>query len=76
MQSFRNHILQEDAVKAATAKLKPMVGKSVSFTHATTGKKVTGKLSKMKRMGGRSYANVEHPGGATMVPPHHIHQAQ
>lgn len=48
-------------------------GSQVSFTHATTGKKVTGTYKGLKSMGGRSYAHVEHEGGATRVPVHQIH---
>jgi hypothetical protein len=48
-------------------------GSKVSFKHATTGKKVTGTYRGIKRMGGRSYAHVEHKGGATYVPFHDIH---
>jgi hypothetical protein len=76
MQSFKNHSLQEDAVKAAKAKLKPLKGKQVSFTHQRTGEKVTGEYRGMKSMGGRSYAHVETGKAAHRVPPHHIHQVQ
>ena len=48
-------------------------GSAVSFTHATTGKKVTGTYGGLKSMGGRSYAHVEHEGGSTRVPVHQIH---
>ena len=50
-------------------------GSTVSFTNPQ-GQKVTGTYKGMKRMGGRSYAHVEHEKGATMAPPHHIHQVQ
>ena len=77
MQSFQNHLLTEDAVKAAKAKLKPMKGKEVSFTHQQSGDKVSGTYSGLKSMGGRSYAHIDVKGkGAFRVPPHHIHQAQ
>ena len=76
MQAFKNHMLTEDAVKAAKAKLKPMKGKEVSFTHQASGKKITGTYQGMKQMGGRSYAHVETGKDAHRVPPHHIHQAQ
>lgn len=49
-------------------------GSKVSFTHATTGKKVTGTYKGLKQMSGRSYAHVEHGDGATYVPVHQIHQ--
>jgi hypothetical protein len=49
-------------------------GTDVSFTHATTGKKVTGTFKGLKQMGGRSYAHVEHKDGATYVPLHQIHE--
>lgn len=76
MQSFKKHMLQEDAVVAAKKKLKNMKGKEVSFTHQASGKKVTGTYKGMKSMGGRSYAHVEAGDGAHRVPPHHIHQTQ
>jgi hypothetical protein len=76
MQAFKNHMLTEDAVKAAKAKLKPMKGKEVSFTHQASGKKITGTYQGMKQMGGRSYAHVDTGKDAHRVPPHHIHQAQ
>ena len=76
MQSFRAHLTEADAVAAAKAKLKKMKGKQVSFTHSTTGEKITGEYKGLKQMGGRSYAHVETGKAAHRVPPHHIHQAQ
>jgi hypothetical protein len=75
MQSFKAHILEEDAVADAKKRLKTMKGKQVSFTHQSSGKKVTGTYQGMKQMGGRSYAHIETGKGAHRVPPHHIHQA-
>lgn len=51
-------------------------GSAVSFTHSTTGKKVTGEYRGLKQMGGRSYAHVEHDKGATYVPVHQIHESE
>lgn len=51
-------------------------GSVVSFTHSTTGKKVTGEYRGLKQMGGRSYAHVEHDKGATYVPVHQIHESE
>ena len=77
MQSFKAHLLEEDAIADAKKRLKKMKkGSSVSFTNQQTGKKVTGTYRGMKSMGGRSYAHVEHPKGVrepNMVPVHHIH---
>jgi len=76
MQTFSQFNEQMSAADAAKAKLKKMKpGSTVSFTNPQ-GQKVTGTYKGMKRMGGRSYAHVEHEKGATMAPPHHIHQAQ
>lgn len=50
-------------------------GSKVSFTHATSGKKVAGTYQGIKRMGGKSYAHVEHKGGGTYVPFHDIHES-
>ena len=76
MDSFKSHVLYEDAVADAKKKLKSMKGKEVSFTHQASGKKVTGTYQGMKSMGGRSYAHIETGKGAHRVPPHHIHQVQ
>ena len=76
MQSFKAHILEEDAVADAKKKLKKMRGKQVSFTHQASGKKITGTYQGMKSMGGRSYAHIETGREAHRVPPHHIHQTQ
>ena len=76
MNSFKSHLLYEDAVADAKKKLKPMKGKEVSFTHQASGKKVTGTYQGMKSMGGRSYAHIETGKGAHRVPPHHVHQTQ
>jgi hypothetical protein len=50
-------------------------GSQVSFTHATSGKKISGTYQGIKRMGGRSYAHVEHKDGATYVPFRDIHES-
>lgn len=76
MQTLKNYIAEADAAMNAKAKLKKMKGKQVSFTHHSTGKKVTGTYQGMKSMGGRSYAHIETGREAHRVPPHHIHQAQ
>ena len=73
MDSFKSHVMQEDAVADAKKRLKNMKGKEISFTHQPSGKKVTGTYQGMKQMGGRSYAHVETGKGAHRVPPHHIH---
>lgn len=76
MQSFKNHLLEGTAADAAKKKLKGMKGQQVSFTHQTTGEKITGEYKGLKQMGGRSYAHIETGKGAHRVPPHHVHQAQ
>jgi len=76
MQSLKQHIAEASAADAAKAKLKKMKGQQVSFTHQTTGEKITGEYKGLKQMGGRSYAHVETGKSAHRVPPHHIHQAQ
>ena len=76
MQSFKSHIAENAAADAAKAKLKKMKGKEVSFTHQSSGEKVTGTYQGMKSMGGRSYAHIETGKSAHRVPPHHIHQTQ
>ena len=76
MQSFANHSLMEDAVADAKKKLKKMKGQTVSFTHQSTGKKITGTYQGMKRMGAYSYAHIETGKQAHRVTPHHIHQTQ
>lgn len=76
MESFKAHALYEDAVADAKKALKKMKGKEVSFTHHSSGEKITGKYMGLKQMGGRSYAHVETGKDAHRVPPHHIHQAQ
>lgn len=48
-------------------------GSQVSFTHATSGEKVTGEYQGLKNRGGRSYAHVETGSAAHYVPVHHIH---
>jgi len=50
-------------------------GSEVSFTHSTSGKKVTGTFKGIKQMSGRPYAHVEHKDGATYVPVHQIHES-
>jgi hypothetical protein len=66
-----------DRYNAAKKKLQKMKkGSEVSFTHATSGKKVTGTYHGLRNMGGRSFAHVEHGDGATRVPVHQIHQVQ
>jgi len=76
MKTFKNLIEQLSSTDQAKKKLKGMKGKQVSFTHQTSGEKVSGTYKGLKQMGGRSYAHVEHEKGATYVPPHQIHQAQ
>ena len=82
MESFSKFI-EEDAsgkpVKISgggkSVTLKP--GQNVSFTHAQTGKKVTGTFRKRAVMGGRHYAHVSMPDGTGMyVPPHHLNEAK
>ena len=73
MDSFKSHVMQEDAVADAKKRLKNMKGKEVSFTHQPSGKKVTGTYKGMKQMGGRSYAHVNSDQGAHYVPVHQIH---
>lgn len=65
-----------DAATNAKKMLKGMKGKTVSFTHQASGKKVSGEYQGLKQMGGRSYAHVETGKSAHRVPPHHIHQTQ
>lgn len=48
-------------------------GSQVSFTHATSGEKVTGTYKGLKNRGGRSYAHVETGSAAHYVPVHQIH---
>lgn len=77
MQKFKTFVTEGEAIAAAHEKLKKMKKDSnVSFTHATSGEKVSGKYKGLKRMGGRTYAHVETGKGAHRVPVHHIHQAQ
>jgi len=74
MKKFKEMLPEMAMMKKAHDRVKKMKkGSSVSFTHANTGKKVTGTFDGIKRMGGRSYANVDHSKGSTMVPVHHIH---
>jgi hypothetical protein len=65
-----------DAAANAKKMLKGMKGKTVSFTHQASGKKVSGEYQGLKQMGGRSYAHIETGKSAHRVPPHHIHQTQ
>ena len=51
-------------------------GQSVSFAHAITGKKVSGKFVKKVNRGGHQYAHVEAGDGAYHVPVHQIHGAK
>ena len=53
-----------------------MKGQTVSFTHQSTGKKITGTYQGMKRLGAYSYAHIETGIQAHRVTPHHIHQTQ
>lgn len=77
MQTFSNHLIAEDAVKAAKAKLKKLKkGADVSFTHQQSGEKVSGSYQGLKNMSGRSYAHIETGKSAYRVPVHHVHQAQ
>lgn len=74
MKTFKEMIPEMNDMKAAHDRLKKMKkGSEVSFTHATSGKKVTGTYQGLKRMGARSYAHVDHKGGSTRVPMHQIH---
>jgi len=73
MKSFKGLMEEMSAVDAAKKRLKSMKGKEVSFTHQTTGEKITGTYKGLKQMGGRSYAHVETGKQAFRVPPHHIH---
>lgn len=77
MKTFKELNEEISGVAAAKDKLKSMSkGANVSFTHHKHGE-VSGTYQGMKRMGGRSYAHVEHPKhGAFYVPPHQIHQAK
>lgn len=76
MKTFKGLMEEMSAVDAAKKKLKSMKGKQVSFTHQTSGEKITGEYKGMKSMGGRSYAHIETGKSAHRVPPHHIHQTQ
>lgn len=77
MQQFKTFVSEADAVNAAKAKLKKMKkGSTVSFTHHSSGEKVSGEYQGLRNMGGRSYAQVETGKGAHRVPVHHIHQTQ
>jgi len=76
MQTLKNFIAEATAADEAKKKLRKMKGKEVSFTHQSSGEKITGTYQGMKSMGGRSYAHVETGKEAHRVPPHHIHQAQ
>ena len=74
MKTFKElaeEVSNYDQHKKRVQKIKK--GSEVSFTHATTGEKVTGTYQGLKSMGGKSYAHVEHKGGATRVPVHQIH---
>ena len=73
MKTFKEIREQASNVAAATDKLKKVKkGATLSFTHHKHGD-VSGEYRGMKRMGGRSYAHVEHPKhGAFYVPPHQI----
>lgn len=77
MQSFKNFTEEKQVTLSGggkTISLKP--GQNVSFTHATTGKKVSGTFRKKKMMGGRQYAHVDMPDKTGMyVPVHHINEA-
>lgn len=77
MKTFKELSEEVGSVAAAKEKLKKMkAGDTVTFTHHKHGE-VSGSYRGMKRMGGRSYAHVEHPKhGAFYVPPHQINQAK
>lgn len=77
MKSFKQLSEELGGTAAAAQKLKKMKsGETVSFTHHKHGE-VSGEYRGMKRMGGRSYAAVEHPKhGRFYVPPHQINQAK
>jgi hypothetical protein len=74
MKTFKQLSEELSVIDAAKKRLQKMKkGTEVSFTHATTGKKVTGTYDGLRSMGGRSYAHVNHSDGATRVPVHQIH---
>tara|TARA_R100001377_G_C3185323_1_gene108298 strand:- start:50 stop:298 length:249 start_codon:yes stop_codon:yes gene_type:complete len=74
MKTFKQMLPEMTDMQKAHERLKKMKkGSEVSFTHATTGKKVTGTYAGLKRMGARSYAHVNHADGSTRVPVHQIH---
>jgi hypothetical protein len=75
MKSFIQFNEANEVQAAATARLKKMKkGSSVSFSSQNdSGKKVSGTYGGLKRMGGRSYAQVHHDTGSTHVPVHQIH---
>lgn len=77
MKTFEELNEEISSIAAAKDKLKSVKkGDTVSFTHHKHGE-VSGTYQGMKRMGGRSYAHVEHPKhGAFYVPPHQINQAK
>ena len=76
MKTFKGLMEEMSAADAAKKKLKNMKGQQVSFTHQSSGEKITGEYKGMKSMGGRSYAHIETGKGAHRVPPHHVHQTQ
>jgi hypothetical protein len=73
MESFKNFQINEamDAkkIKSAVAKAKRKGGDvKVTFTHAKTGKSVTGQYKGMANRGGRSFVKAEMGTEMIMVP--------
>lgn len=75
MKTFATLVTELSEAADTKDKLKTLKkGQSVTFDHYKHGK-ITGTYAGPGRMGGRTYAKVEHPEhGATWVPPHQIHE--
>lgn len=70
-----DQLLEESAIKQATDRLKKVKkGSQVSFDHHKHGT-VTGKFGGLKRMGGRTYADIHTDKETHRVPVHHVKEA-
>lgn len=72
MEESHELLDEADKMQAHMDRVKKLKGKQVTFTHATTKKKVTGTLQKITNMGGMPYAHVETGTSAHRVPLHQI----